>query len=168
MHPEADADEVAAAAAANQQRSGTSVLAALAEQTQRTVEQQSRMRPPPAGAAAAAAAAAAGGGGEMSAIVDVVMQHLLSKDVLYQPMKVGTQQQATVQLDACVYNVTYALSYVVVQHASAPVGGRSHEHPHCCLTLTILVLLAVKHTSQCARPSSSTPTFTFTPAGDHG
>jgi hypothetical protein len=106
MHPEADADEVAAAAT-NQQRSGTSVLAALAEQTQRTVEQQSRMRPPPAGpAAAAAAAAAAGGGGEMSAIVDVVMQHLLSKDVLYQPMKVGTQQEATVQHDACVYNVT--------------------------------------------------------------
>jgi hypothetical protein len=97
MHPEADADELAAAAAANQQRSGTSVLAALAEQTQRTVEQQSRMRPPPAGPAAAAAAAAAGGGGgeQMNTIVDVVMQHLLSKDVLYQPMKVRTQQQTS-------------------------------------------------------------------------
>jgi hypothetical protein len=92
MHPDADVGEAAAAAAAaaaNQQRSGTSVLAALAEQTQRTVEQQSRMQPPPAGPAAAAAAAG-GGGGEMNAIVDVVMQHLLSKDVLYQPMKVGT------------------------------------------------------------------------------
>lgn len=94
MHLDAERDDAAvAAAAAGQQRGTSSVLQALAEQTQRTVAEQSRARPPPAGAAAAAAAAAAAGGGsgggeQMNAIVDVVMQHLLSKEVLYQPMKV--------------------------------------------------------------------------------
>jgi hypothetical protein len=84
------------AADPNQQqqgRSAASVLHALQEQTQRTVEQQARARPPPA---AAGAGAGAGGGEDqqqMSMIVDVVMQHLLSKDVLYQPMKVRHQQQ---------------------------------------------------------------------------
>eukprot|EP00878_Enallax_costatus_P027354 GHUV01029433.1.p1 GENE.GHUV01029433.1~~GHUV01029433.1.p1 ORF type:complete len:343 (+),score=161.13 GHUV01029433.1:360-1388(+) len=86
MHPEAD--EPSQPAAGQQQRGVSAVLAALAEQTQRTVQEQSRIRPPPAGAAAGGGAAdAAGGGEQMTVIVDVVMQHLLSKEVLYQPMK---------------------------------------------------------------------------------
>lgn len=86
--PEVPAGASSAAASAagsqQQQRSPASVLQALHEQTQRTVEQQARSRPPPS-------AATAGNGEEhqqMNMIVDVVMQHLLSKDVLYQPMKV--------------------------------------------------------------------------------
>eukprot|EP00879_Flechtneria_rotunda_P001187 GHRR01001334.1.p1 GENE.GHRR01001334.1~~GHRR01001334.1.p1 ORF type:complete len:365 (+),score=176.34 GHRR01001334.1:151-1245(+) len=91
LHPEADADLLGSEAPAAQQRGKSSVLQALAQQTQRTVEQQARMRPPPAHSApdvAGGAAGAAGAGGDqMNMIVDVVMQHLLSKEVLYQPMK---------------------------------------------------------------------------------
>jgi hypothetical protein len=65
----------------------SNVLRALAEQTERTVAaDQSRL-----GAEASTSSSSGGGGGEgqqMNMIVDVVMQHLLSKDVLYQPMKV--------------------------------------------------------------------------------
>lgn len=84
MHPEVNEPSQQVA---GQQRGVSAVLAALAEQTQRTVQEQSKLRAPPAGAAAASST---GGGEQMNMIVDVVMQHLLSKEVLYQPMKVST------------------------------------------------------------------------------
>lgn len=43
----------------------------------------------PSTSAANAAAAASGGPREMASLVDSLMQQLLSKEVLYQPMKVG-------------------------------------------------------------------------------
>jgi hypothetical protein len=130
MHPEAD-EEPDAAAAANQQRSGTSVLAALAEQTQRTVEQQSRVRPPPAGPAAAAAAGA-GGGEQMNAIVDVVMQHLLSKDVLYQPMKVRSSMvEVVLQCRCCGCACSMRQCQVAALQPSARCSI-SHACSHCC------------------------------------
>eukprot|EP00878_Enallax_costatus_P014106 GHUV01014755.1.p1 GENE.GHUV01014755.1~~GHUV01014755.1.p1 ORF type:complete len:267 (+),score=116.13 GHUV01014755.1:167-967(+) len=102
MHPEAD--EPSQPAAGQQQRGVSAVLAALAEQTQRTVQEQSRIRPPPAGAAAGGGAAdAAGGGEQMTVIVDVVMQHLLSKEVLYQPMKVKLQTHMQESGIVCAY-----------------------------------------------------------------
>jgi hypothetical protein len=80
------------AACSQQQQRPSTVLQALAEQTQKTVQQQSRLRPPSSGSAAAMDASGSGGApGEqqhVNMIVDTVMQHLLSKDVLYQPMKV--------------------------------------------------------------------------------
>jgi hypothetical protein len=77
----------------------SAVLRALAEQTARTVSEQDRLGaaagaagasggPGGSAAAAAAAAAAADGApaGPMAAVVDSVMRHLLSKDVLHGPM----------------------------------------------------------------------------------
>eukprot|EP00775_Hariotina_reticulata_P013748 gene13748-13867_t len=91
LHPEAEVEPPPAAGSQHQRRQST-VLQALAEQTQKTVEQQSRLKQPPAGGSAATMDATGSGSmaGEqqqVNMIVDTVMQHLLSKDVLYQPMK---------------------------------------------------------------------------------
>lgn len=73
--------------------SNSAVLRALAEQTQKTVAEQAKLRPAGVAGSATAGAAVVGDGAgadgqHMNMIVDVVMQHLLSKDVLYTPMKV--------------------------------------------------------------------------------
>jgi len=97
LHPEQGDDPLAAAAAAaggprqqqQQQpppRAGNAVLRALEEQTRRTVA-DAGLRPA-GGEEAGDGGEGAGEGDHVSMIVDVVMQHLLSKDVLYQPMKV--------------------------------------------------------------------------------
>eukprot|EP00877_Chromochloris_zofingiensis_P015170 jgi/Chrzof1/9907/Cz04g20120.t1 len=72
--------------------SNSAVLRALAEQTQKTVAEQAKLRPAGVAGSATAGAAVVGDGAgadgqHMNMIVDVVMQHLLSKDVLYTPMK---------------------------------------------------------------------------------
>jgi hypothetical protein len=67
------------------------VLRALAEHTQRTVEDQARLSGAAAAAASGAGGEAGGSGSHVDQVVDMVMQHLLSKEVLYQPMKVGEE-----------------------------------------------------------------------------
>ncbi|KIY98402.1 peroxin-19 [Monoraphidium neglectum] len=107
LHPEAEPASAGVSASAGgpasqgpqQQRPGAAVLRALEEQTRRTVAAQ---RGGGGGGGAGTGGSdgegeegegedGGGGGGaggdHVSMIVDVVMQHLLSKDVLYQPMK---------------------------------------------------------------------------------
>ena len=78
------------ATAGSSSSNAANVLRALAEQTEKTVAaDQSRLGTE---ASTSGSSSSGGGGGEgqqMNMIVDVVMQHLLSKDVLYQPMKVN-------------------------------------------------------------------------------
>ena len=87
MHPEAPGGDDAPPPRAP--GPGSALMRALEEQTQRAVADAGG----PLGGGASGAGDAGeegegGGGGEhVSAIVDVVMQHLLSKDVLYAPMK---------------------------------------------------------------------------------
>lgn len=66
----------------------SSALRALQEQTERTIEQQARLNP----SLRNQPGESSGQGGEgsnagMNMIVDTIMQHLLSKEVLYTPMK---------------------------------------------------------------------------------
>jgi hypothetical protein len=94
LHPEADDGPTPPAGAAPPPpRTGNAVLRALEEQTRRTVAEAGLQRPGGGGGGEGGEEGEeegeGGGGDQVSAIMDVVMQHLLSKDVLYQPMKVG-------------------------------------------------------------------------------
>lgn len=85
--------------------STAAVLRSLAQATQRAVESTSQAGPSGAGAAGAGAGAGAAegipglsgdysGSEGMGMIVESIMKHLLSKEVLYQPMKVGASMHA--------------------------------------------------------------------------
>lgn len=94
LHPDDDSAANSAGADGEQQPRGPSAaLRALQECTRATVAEQARLAPAvaPQQSSSAAPAATGGGGGsgseQVNMIVDVVMQHLLSKDVLYAPMK---------------------------------------------------------------------------------
>lgn len=70
----------------------------------------------------------------MSMIVDVVMQHLLSKDVLYQPMKVrgaipGAQQQTCMCTDRGIHDsTTWMAGHSCVRRHSQSWCVRIHTH----------------------------------------